>query len=135
MFSTPCIFLFLPELGVLSPCFTSHVSHIPTFHSYRRSTRRRTTSSCCTEATSTTPAVPISGLTVWSLNPQASYCLTCSELFDCGCHGNGAGANQHQIGGAAGRLALHRLSPWAESDRTMFKVTQSFCNYSLVFVL
>ncbi|CAG08962.1 unnamed protein product, partial [Tetraodon nigroviridis] len=45
----------------------------------RRSTRRPTTSSCCTEDTSTTPAVPTSGLTVWSPNPRASFCPTFCE--------------------------------------------------------
>lgn len=45
----------------------------------RRSSPRPTTLSCCTEDTSTTPAVPISGSTVSSPNPRASYCLTFCE--------------------------------------------------------
>lgn len=45
----------------------------------RRLTQRRTTLSCCTEATSTTPAVPISGSTVWSPNRRASSCPTSCE--------------------------------------------------------
>lgn len=54
---------------------------LPLSLSDRRSTRTPTTSSCCMGATSTTPAVPTSGLTVWSPNHQASSCLTCSELW------------------------------------------------------
>lgn len=41
--------------------------------------QRQITSSWHTEGTSTTPAVPTSGSTAWSPNPQVSSCQTCSE--------------------------------------------------------
>lgn len=63
-----------------SDCCLCWLLNISASHTDRHSTRRLTTSSCSMGATSTTPAVPISGLTVWSPNPQASSCLTCSEF-------------------------------------------------------
>lgn len=41
--------------------------------------QRQITSSWHMEGTSTTPAVPTSGSTAWSPNPQVSSCQTCSE--------------------------------------------------------
>lgn len=124
LLSITCIFLFLLSLilfikGCLD-CKTGPSNLSPSCHpSARLSTRRQTTSSCYTGATSTMPAVPISGLTAWSPNPRASYCPTCSEprlLLPW----QRAQGNQHCRGEAAvaSRRTLRGLSPWAESENT-----------------
>lgn len=98
-------------------------------HFDRRSTQRLTTSSCCMGATSTTPAVPISGLTVWSPNPQASSCLTCSELL-----ATTAMVTRHELIKSSDRC--HSRSPRAAQVlklRLRGVITGSFCIYLCVY--